>query len=128
MAEARFGCRTSDAAKNWVKLMRCYLEENLGAIVLRELEQWQPKKPGHRTIRNEQVTFFRNNLTRMNYKSYLKKGYLLGSGPIESRCKQLVQSRLHEGGMHWREATAEAVLAIRASLQSTIPTDLRVYA
>lgn len=128
VAEARFGSRTSEAAQNWVKLMRCHLEENLGGIVLRELEHWQPRKPDHRRIRKEQVTFFRNNLKRMNYKSYLEKGYLVGSGPIESRCKQLVQSRLHEGGMHWREATAEAVLAIRASLQSTTPTDLRTYA
>ena len=64
----------------------------------------------------------------MKYQTYLARGYLVGSGPIESRCKQLVQRRLHEGGMHWRAETAEAVLAIRASLHSTRPTDFRVYA
>jgi hypothetical protein len=64
----------------------------------------------------------------MRYKTYLSRGYMVGSGAIESRCKQLVQRRLHEGGMHWREETAEAVLAIRACLHSTRPTDLRIYA
>ena len=128
VAEARFGSRTSAAAQAWVLQMRSHLEHNLVGTVIGELERWEPQRRAHRDLRAEQLTFFENNRQRMQYKTYLAQGYLVGSGPIESRCKQLVQRRLHEGGMHWREGPAEAVLAIRACLQSTRPTDLRVYA
>lgn len=128
VAEAQFGSRTSEAAKAWVQQMHSHLEQNLVGTVIAELERWEPKRRAHQELREEQLTFFQNNRERMQYKTYLAQGYLVGSGPIESRCKQLVQRRLHEGGMHWREKTAEAVLAIRARLHSTRPTDLRTYA
>jgi hypothetical protein len=128
VAAARFGSRTSEAAKGWVNQMRGHLEHNLVGTVIAEIERWAPKRRTHQALRDEQLTFFAGNRQRMQYQSYLAKGYLVGSGPIESRCKQLVQRRLHEGGMHGREATAEAVLAIRAGLQSTAPPDLRSYA
>lgn len=128
VAEAKFGSRTSAAAQAWLEQMRSHLEQDLVGTVIAELERWEPQRKKHRELREEQLTFFANNRERMTYKTYLAKGYLVGSGPIESRCKQLVQRRLHEGGMHWREKTAEAVLAIRACLHSTQPTDLRAYA
>ncbi len=128
VAEARFGARASAAAKAWVTQMHGHLEHNLVGTVIGELERWEPKQRAHQKLREEQLTFFDNNRERMQYKTYLAQGYMVGSGAIESRCKQLVQRRLHEGGMHWRERPAEAVLAIRARLHSTRPTDLRVYA
>lgn len=115
-------------AKAWVKQMHTYLEHNVVGTVIAELEKWEPRRKAHREVREAQLTFFENHRERMQYKSYLARGYLVGSGPIESRCKQLVQRRLQEGGMHWREETTEAVLAIRACLHSTRPIDLRVYA
>ena len=128
VAEAKFGSRTSAAAKAWREQMRSHLEHDLVGVVLAELERWEPQRKAHRELREEQLTFFAGNRERMQYGTYLARGYMVGSGAIESRCKQLVQRRLHEGGMHWREQTAEAVLAIRACLHSTRPTDLTVYA
>ena len=128
VAEAKFGSRTSAPAKAWLQQMHSFLEHDLVGTVIAELERWEPQRQAHRKLREEQLTFFRGNRERMQYQTYLARGYLVGSGPIESQCKQLVQRRLHEGGMHWREKTAEAVLAIRACFHSTRPTDLRVYA
>jgi hypothetical protein len=128
VAEAKFGSRKSAAAQAWLERMHAHLEHDLVGTVIAELERWEPKRKAHRELREEQLTFFGGNRERMKYKTYLAQGYLVGSGPIESRCKQLVQRRLHEGGMHWREKTAGAVLAIRACLHSTRPTDLRLYA
>jgi hypothetical protein len=128
VAEAKFGSRTRAAAKAWVGQMRSHLEHDLVGTVIAELERWEPRREAHRQLREEQLTFFEGNRARMHYQTYLARGYMVGSGAIESQCKQLVQRRLHEGGMHWREQTAEAVLAIRARLHSTRPTDLRAYA
>ena len=46
---------------------------------------------------------------------------------MESSCKRVVQSRLHEAGMHWREHTAEAMLAVRSFLLSDHHADLRAW-
>ena len=128
VAEARFGSRANPGARGWVARMRDHLEKDEVAEVIRSIACWAPVRSAHQELRAEQLTFLENNRERMKYGSYLKKGYMVGSGVIEARCKQVVQSRIHEAGMHWREATAEAVLTIRAHLHGTRPTDLRTYA
>lgn len=128
VAELRFGSRTSAAAKAWMTTMRSLLENDLVGSVICDLEGWQPKAAKQRKKRDKEITFLRNNSERLKYKTFMANGYLVGSGPIEARCKQVVQRRLHEGGMHWREQTAEAVLAIRAHLHGTNAGSLRPYA
>ena len=44
---------------------------------------------------------------------------MIGSGVMASGCRQLAAQRLDRAGMHGREESAEAVLAIRAHLRST---------
>lgn len=128
VAEARFGSKSSAEAKRWVTTMRGLLESDFVHLVVQDLKDWQPRLVKHRKLRDAQAAFLDRNQERLQYGTYLSKGYLLGSGPIEARCKQVVQSRLHEAGMHWRQHTAEAVLAIRAHLHSTGAGDLRAYA
>lgn len=128
VAEARFGSKTSEEAKQWVTTMRYLLEDDFVDLVVDNIERWQPRLLKHRKLRDEQAAFLHGNRDRLQYGTFLSKGYMLGSGPIEARCKQVVQSRLHEAGMHWREHTAEAVLAIRAFLHGTDAGDLRAYA
>lgn len=128
VAEARFGSKTSAEAQQWVTTMRCLLEEDLVDLVVGNIERWQPRLRRHQKLRDEQAAFLDDHRDRLQYGTYLTRGYMLGSGPIEARCKQVVQSRLHEAGMHWREHTAEAVLAIRAFLHGTEARDLRAFA
>jgi hypothetical protein len=49
----------------------------------------------------------------MNYSDYRKAGWPIGTGIMESSCKQLVGLRLKGPGMHWTEAGALAVTALR---------------
>lgn len=128
VAEARFGSKSSAEALRWVTTMRGLLESDFVHLVVQDIKDWQPRLVKQRKLRDAQAAFLERNQERLQYGSYLSKGYLLGSGPIEARCKQVVQSRLHEAGMHWRQHTAEAVLAIRAHLHGTGAGDLRAYA
>jgi hypothetical protein len=48
-------------------------------------------------------------------------------GVVEASCKQVVTQRLKLAGMHWRQETAEAVLAVRAAQLSMGAPDLRHY-
>ena len=57
--------------------------------------------------------YFLNNLARMQYGSFRRQGFFIGSGVIEAGCKTLVGSRCKQSGMFWGEPGAENILALR---------------
>lgn len=64
------------------------------------------------------LTYFLNNQSRMHYDRYRKRGLQIGSGSIESGCKQVVAQRLKLAGMRWNHDSARAMVALRARLKS----------
>ena len=54
----------------------------------------------------------------MHYDAYLAAGWPIASGVIEGTCRTLVNDRLDITGACWRLEGAEAVLRLRAVLQS----------
>ena len=71
-----------------------------------------------REVHREVVTYFENQQGRMDYPSYVAKGWQIGSGPVESACKTVVGQRLKGGGMRWGEQGADAVCHLRALFRS----------
>lgn len=51
----------------------------------------------------------------MDYPGFRQRAWQIGTGMIESTCKQLVGLRLKGPGMHWSEQGALAVTALRAT-------------
>lgn len=47
------------------------------------------------------MTYFTNNAQRMRYDRFRAAGYMIGSGTIESACKQVVTHRLDLPGAQW---------------------------
>jgi hypothetical protein len=64
------------------------------------------------------VTYFTNNQHRMDYPTYRAKGYQIGSGTIESGCKQIVSQRLKVAGAIWELDNAIKTAKARAALLS----------
>lgn len=64
------------------------------------------------------LVYFGNQVHRMDYPSYREKGWLIGSGPVEAACKQVVGQRLKGTGMRWGEAGADGVCHLRALFRS----------
>jgi hypothetical protein len=62
--------------------------------------------------------YFENQVHRMDYPTYRSKGWLIGSGPVEAACKQVVNQRLKGCGMRWSEPGADAVCHLRALFRS----------
>jgi hypothetical protein len=52
----------------------------------------------------------------MRYDEYLRLGYGIGSGAVESAHKQVIHARLRQAGMRWSEAGARRLLALRLLL------------
>jgi hypothetical protein len=60
------------------------------------------------------LTYFGNHAARMNYPEYLRQGWQIGSGAVESACKTVINQRLNMGGMRWGEEGGDALAHLRA--------------
>jgi len=63
-------------------------------------------------------TYITNNIDKIDYPKYKEKGYFVGSGAIESANKVILQRRLKQSGMRWDVEGAQAVLSLRAKVES----------
>lgn len=60
------------------------------------------------------------NLHRTDYPRYIRNGWQIGSGKVESACKSVVARRLKGPGMRWREYGTTAVCQLRALYKSKL--------
>ena len=61
------------------------------------------------------VTYFTNNAARMKYDQFRQAGYMIGSGTIESGCKQIVTQRHKQPGAQWEVTGAVHTAKARAA-------------
>ncbi len=61
------------------------------------------------------VSYYTNNQQRMDYAVYRQKGYWIGSGTVESGCKQIASARLKISGARWTTCGAVATAKARAA-------------
>ncbi|HSN24428.1 MAG TPA: ISKra4 family transposase [Methylomicrobium sp.] len=64
------------------------------------------------------LLYYANNRERMRYAQFRAAGYLIGSGVIESGCKQIVTQRLKLPGAQWHVAGAVLVAKARTAWMS----------
>jgi hypothetical protein len=57
--------------------------------------------------------YFEHNVERMQYGSFRRRGFFIGSGVIEAGCKTVVGARCKQSGMFWSETGADHILAFR---------------
>ncbi|RPI70189.1 MAG: ISKra4 family transposase [Geobacteraceae bacterium] len=63
-------------------------------------------------LAKQSLLYYANNMERMRYAQFRAAGYLIGSGVIESGCKQIVAQRLKLPGAQWN--VEGAVLTAKA--------------
>jgi hypothetical protein len=66
------------------------------------------------TIATAAIKYMRGRQEQMKYGEYRRAGLPIGSGAIESSCKQVVTARCKQAGMRWSEAGVDAILALRS--------------
>ena len=64
----------------------------------------------------EAATYLTNKAPHLDYPTALTKGWPIATGVIEGACRHLVKDRLELGGARWGLETADAVLALRATV------------
>ena len=71
-----------------------------------------------RKVLRLQIGYLRDNLQRMDYPRYRRMRLPIGSGTVESACKNVIGGRMKLGGMTWSPQGADGMLQIRASQKS----------
>lgn len=102
--------------QQWCQLMK----HEGGAAIIAALDRMPmpPCKPALQAKHEEVLRYFRNNVHRMDYPTYVAHGWLIGSGAVESGCKTVVCQRLKLAGMRWRADGTDEMCHLRALLKS----------
>lgn len=60
------------------------------------------------------ITYFTNHQHKMDYKTFIEKGYPVSSALVEAACGHLVKERMEQSGMRWSSQGAQNIMDIRA--------------
>jgi len=115
VAQAAF----SDDAKvdAWIQQVRSDLWDGKLDAVIAACERFTDH-PRASAPAKKAVTYFTNNRERMRYPEFRAKGYQIGSGTIESGCKQIATQRLKVAGAIWNLDNGIKTAKARAALLS----------
>jgi hypothetical protein len=115
VAEAAFTDPTQRDA--WVEQTKAALwEGRLDEVIAACRQQLQSNRPDDPA--QKAVTYCSNNRHRMDYPTYRAKGYMIGSGSMESACKQIGLERLKIAGARWTPRGAHRIAKARAAYLS----------
>ena len=92
----------------WVRRLLRNGVQNL----IQETRQECAGKPQAEAV-EKALDYFHHNVKRMQYGTFRRQGFFIGSGVIEAGCKTVIGSRCKQSGMFWGEPGAENVLALR---------------
>ncbi len=93
------------------------LKHEGGQVILDELRSLSVPPRAQETWRTT-ITYFANQVHRMDYPSYRAKGWQIGSGPVEAACKAVIGQRLKGTGMRWCLSGSDGVAHLRALFMS----------
>jgi len=114
-ARLRYG-EGSKQADQWVRQIGIDLKAGKIDEVIARLKRLHPKSPQLRASLDSLIRYYSENASRMHYDEYIRLGYGIGSGAVESAHKQVIHARMRQAGMRWSEAGARRLLALRLLL------------
>jgi len=105
----------SPELRGWVHSAMVRVLEGGAKVVLEEVQREHDKADKGKQSRLEPfISYFTNNLSRMKYDEYLKNGYPIASGVVESACSQVVANRTELPGARWSVDGVEPILKHRS--------------
>ncbi len=104
-------------AKRWVKAMEHPLAQGHPWRVVETIQDLAHAHPMLAEKLQTEAGYFQKNQRRMHYLELREDGFPIGSGMVESGCKQL-RARFTGAGMRWSRPGAEHLIPIRTALLS----------
>ena len=100
------------AAKAWIKPLEEKLLKSQAVEIITELDGLLKRLRGpRREVVEAQRNYLENNRERLDYRGAKARGEPLGSGAMESTCRQY-QVRFHRSGQFWTQQGDEALMCL----------------
>ena len=90
---------------------RQLLKDQVGKLITQTRKECGGR-PQTQAVEKE-LNYFATNVQRMQYGTFRKQGFFIGSGVVEAGCKTVIGARCKQSGMFWGEPGAENILALR---------------
>jgi hypothetical protein len=120
-AYAAFAYKEPIEREKWVKEQKKRLKEDEVENVLKDLieiaEKTSQTTQAGKAL-NDLIRYYQSNIARMKYGTFIEKGYLIGSGAIESAHRNVIQQRLKLSGQRWSIDGAQRIANVRAYRKS----------
>jgi hypothetical protein len=113
VAAARWG-EGSVEGRRWAEGKLQQLKTGEVGQVIASMKRVRMKTEEGETIATTAIKYMRGRVEQMKYGEYRQAGLPIGSGAIESSCKQVVTARCKQAGMRWSEQGVDAILALRS--------------
>ncbi len=116
--DGAYGESTPKGQAQFKKYRHILLEDPDGVEkVIRALMNLRSKHRRRKRI-GEVLGYFRRHRHRMDYAAAASRQLPIGSGVVEAACKTLATQRMKRSGMRWRHEGGQAILTLRALVQS----------
>ncbi len=100
-------------ASEWIEQVGEQLLEQGIAPVIDSIQSLPKHNKTLEKQRDNLLNYYHSNAYRMDYPSYLARGWCIGSGAIEAAHRTLSQQRLKLSGQRWTRHGAQCVLNLR---------------
>jgi hypothetical protein len=115
-AHLAFGEGSAEAIRQ-AKGLETPLYQGHATQVAETLREWAVEFPSVAKELRSEAGYFENNKRRMQYLELREDGFPIGSGMVESGCKQF-RARFNGAGMRWNREGAERMIPVRAAIMS----------
>lgn len=105
--------KEKERRKKWIKTNAELLKKQGGAALINVVEGLDVANKKLRKEKEKLLNYYKSNISRMDYPSYLKKGVLIGSGAVEAAHRTVSQKRLKLSGQRWTEKGAQNIFDLR---------------
>lgn len=102
----------------WIERQKELLLEDKVLQVIKNVTRQIPKNQHSLKAKEDLLSYYKNNRKRMMYGTYKEKGYIIGSGAIESAHRNVVQQRMKLSGQRWSVNGAQYIVNLRACKKS----------
>jgi hypothetical protein len=123
-AAEKLGAYATLAYKNvierqqWLEKQKQRLKADEVENVIEDLKNTSVKTEEEDKALKDVIRYYESNIKRMQYGSFLKEGYIIGSGAIESAHRNVIQQRLKLSGQRWSIQGAQRIANLRAYKKS----------
>jgi hypothetical protein len=103
-----------DQRSNWIESQKELLYQSQTEEVISNILALDTKKRSIKNAKKKLLQYYQSNKERMDYKKYRSRGAgLIGSGPIESAHRTVIQKRMKLSGQRWTKKKAQYMLTLR---------------